>query len=121
MIDEIQLENFKCLKDVTVELAPFTVLIGPNDSGKSSFLDAIRILGQTTKVSCDDVFRGDNQREKLVWMQDFLNVRMIKWRIKGRFEDIVPENRPWRSFESRLGVDVWPGKDVDDSVRSDQL
>ncbi len=45
MIDKIHIQNFKCLRDVEVELGPFNVLIGPNDSGKTSFLEAIRWLG----------------------------------------------------------------------------
>ena len=44
MIDKIRIQNFKCLRDVEVELGPLNVLIGPNDSGKSSFLDAIAIF-----------------------------------------------------------------------------
>ena len=36
MLRNFHVENFKCLRDVAVELEPFTVLIGPNDSGKTS-------------------------------------------------------------------------------------
>ena len=36
MITRIQIRNFKCLLDVDVPLGPFNILIGPNDSGKSS-------------------------------------------------------------------------------------
>ena len=44
MIKQVHIQNFKCLRDVTVELEPFTVLIGPNDSGKSSFLQACQVV-----------------------------------------------------------------------------
>jgi predicted ATPase len=44
VIEKIHIQNFKCLRDVTVELGPFNVLIGPNDSGKSSLLQAIELL-----------------------------------------------------------------------------
>jgi predicted ATPase len=47
MITHLTVENFKCLQKVSVELGPFTVLIGANDSGKSSVLDAIQILART--------------------------------------------------------------------------
>jgi predicted ATPase len=33
-------KGYKCLRNVEVPLGPFNVLIGPNDSGKSSFLEA---------------------------------------------------------------------------------
>ncbi len=42
MISRVQIANFRALKRVDVSLKPLTVLIGPNDSGKSSFLDAAR-------------------------------------------------------------------------------
>jgi len=70
MISSISIKNFKCLRDVSVELAPFTVLIGPNDSGKSSFLDAIHFLGRTTREPIQAVFSGDAELGKLVWMKD---------------------------------------------------
>ena len=41
MIQRVTIKNFRALKEVVVELRPLTVLVGPNDSGKSSFLDAI--------------------------------------------------------------------------------
>lgn len=46
MIDSVLVKQFKCLRDVRVELGAFTVLIGPNDSGKSSFLEALRLPGR---------------------------------------------------------------------------
>src|SRR5579883_2612363 len=41
MITKVTVKNFRCLHDVEVQLGPFNVLIGPNDSGKSSLLKAI--------------------------------------------------------------------------------
>jgi len=37
----VSIRNFKCLRSVDVELEPLTVLIGKNDTGKSSFLQAL--------------------------------------------------------------------------------
>lgn len=41
MIRRVEVQGFKCLHDVKVDLGPFNVLIGPNDSGKTSFLQAL--------------------------------------------------------------------------------
>ncbi|MEJ7729462.1 MAG: AAA family ATPase [Polyangiaceae bacterium] len=41
MIEWASVKNFRCLRDVETTLAPFTVLVGPNGSGKTAFLDAI--------------------------------------------------------------------------------
>src|SRR5436190_264824 len=44
MIHSIRIQNFRSLVDVTVELAPVTVLIGRSGTGKSNFVQAIRFL-----------------------------------------------------------------------------
>jgi len=41
LIQRVEIKNIKCLRHVTVDLEPLTVLIGKNDTGKSSFLDAL--------------------------------------------------------------------------------
>jgi predicted ATPase len=50
VLKNIHIQNFRCLLDVHAELRPLTVLIGPNDSGKSAFLDAIRVLGHAEQA-----------------------------------------------------------------------
>jgi len=45
MIEKVTLQNFRCFPWLQVPLKPLTVLIGPNDSGKSAFLAAIRNIG----------------------------------------------------------------------------
>jgi hypothetical protein len=42
----VRIENFRCFPRLGATLRPLTVLVGPNDSGKSSFLAALRHLGQ---------------------------------------------------------------------------
>ncbi len=44
MIKRVRIQNFKSLQDVDVHLSPFTVLIGQNGAGKSSFLQALQVL-----------------------------------------------------------------------------
>jgi hypothetical protein len=46
MITSMHIENFKCFKEFDIELGPnLNVLIGPNDTGKTAFLQAIRLCG----------------------------------------------------------------------------
>lgn len=44
MITNVEIHNFKSIRDVSVELSPVTVLIGKSGVGKSNFLRAIRFL-----------------------------------------------------------------------------
>ena len=44
-MQQIRLENYRCFRDEqTARLAPLTVLIGENNTGKTSFLAMARIL-----------------------------------------------------------------------------
>jgi len=43
-IDRFAVKNFRSIKECDVELAPLTVFIGPNASGKTSFVDALLFL-----------------------------------------------------------------------------
>ncbi|HXB23581.1 MAG TPA: AAA family ATPase [Gemmatimonadaceae bacterium] len=57
MLKSLSLENFKRFQKVAVDLAPFTVLMGENGSGKTSLLQAIalglRIFSSTDMVRYD--------------------------------------------------------------------
>jgi predicted ATPase len=86
MLTRIHIENYKCLRDVTVDLAPFTVLIGPNDSGKSSLLDALRQLGNTTNLQVHQVFGGDKALANLVWRRD--SARTVVWEVSGSLPEL---------------------------------
>lgn len=44
MIEEVYLANFKSVRATRIPLAPFACLIGPNNSGKSNILSALRFL-----------------------------------------------------------------------------
>jgi predicted ATPase len=45
----VRAKNFRSLRDVEVELQPLNVLVGPNASGKSNFLDLIEFLGDAVR------------------------------------------------------------------------
>jgi predicted ATPase len=44
MIRKASIRNFKCLRDIRIDLERFTVFVGPNASGKSSILQALHFL-----------------------------------------------------------------------------
>ena len=52
MIKNFSINNFRLFKDKTdFEISPITILIGPNNSGKSTFIRALRLLVESAKSS----------------------------------------------------------------------
>jgi predicted ATPase len=66
MIRRMTVKNFKALRSVQVELEPFTVLIGLNDAGKTSFLEAVYALGESTRTDLAKCFWSPWQSRELV-------------------------------------------------------
>jgi predicted ATPase len=67
MIESFTINNYKCLVDVQVPLTPIHVIIGQNDSGKTSLLEALLALHRSTEISLPDAFPGDWQGRELVF------------------------------------------------------
>jgi predicted ATPase len=67
MIRRFRVENYKALSDVLLELTPIHVLIGPNDSGKTSILEALAALCRSTDQELWRSFTGSWAGRGLVW------------------------------------------------------
>ena len=55
MIHRIRIQNYKSIRDVTVDLSPVTVLIGRSGTGKTNFCEAIRLLRDGIQGSAGDL------------------------------------------------------------------
>jgi predicted ATPase len=101
MFTRVEVRNFKSLRDVSVPLSNFHVLVGANGSGKSSFLDVFAFMG--------DLLNGG--------LQEALRKRKVKW------EELVfngLEGLPIQfNFEAKLPDSIYESSklDVFDSVR----
>lgn len=54
MITRIEALNYRCLRDISMPLARFHVLVGPNASGKTTFLDVIGFINDLVKDDLDE-------------------------------------------------------------------
>ncbi|MGO9601684.1 MAG: AAA family ATPase [Isosphaeraceae bacterium] len=63
MLERVKITNFRSLVSVDVPLKPLTVLIGKNDSGKSTFLKALLVLTRARQTNVYDLPRHDPRRE----------------------------------------------------------
>jgi predicted ATPase len=80
MLQQLRIQNYKCLQDVTVEFGDFTVLIGPNDCGKSSILEVIRSLSAIASGKGLQ-FKENRLLSNLIWRKDLS--LLINWEVKG--------------------------------------
>jgi len=44
MLSELRLENFRGFEDHTIPLRPLTIVVGRNNAGKSTIVEALRIV-----------------------------------------------------------------------------
>ena len=54
MIRRIEVLNYRCLRYVSQPLDHFHVLVGPNASGKSTFLDVLGLIRDLLTKGLDD-------------------------------------------------------------------
>ena len=66
MIKQFTVKNFKALESVSLPLTPIHVLIGQNDSGKTSLLEAIHAFCSSTRVPLNEAFPGMSTGQDLV-------------------------------------------------------
>lgn len=61
MLKRVSIQNFKSLKDVTLDLQKVNLFIGPNNSGKTNFLKALEFLNSlnefSNEVNTDYIFK----------------------------------------------------------------
>ena len=70
MITRFGVKNFKALRDVELKLTPLHVLIGPNDSGKTSILQALAAVCRSVDMRLDQAFAGRWKGRELVWQEN---------------------------------------------------
>lgn len=49
VLTSVQIRNFQSLSNIDVDLAPFTVFVGPSSSGKSAFFRAMKTLAENQR------------------------------------------------------------------------
>lgn len=112
-IRSIRVKNFRCLKEIEVTLTPMTVLIGENNAGKTSLLDAMfAAVGNGVRhLSEEDIFIEENEskppREREVVVD--LLIRPVDE--KGEVIEGFPQGSPW--------LELWGNGIVQDDEDND--
>src|SRR5258708_2885345 len=108
MIRLIEALNYRCLRYVRQPLGAFQVLVGPNASGKTTFLDVVGVLGRLVSDGLEATISDRTENfQDLVWGRQFDQFELA-------VEAIIPEdrkaqlkNKPYDTirYEVRIGLD----------------
>lgn len=87
MFQQIEIKNFKSLADTKTDLGQFTVLVGHNGSGKSSFLQAIELASWAVRFpSINDALQLNN-----IEFRDLVYLRAARVAIEFNAELSIPQ------------------------------
>jgi predicted ATPase len=99
-VEKVRIQNFGCVRDVTLELTRLHALIGPNDSGKSTVLRAVHSASElvglpsveihTAADKAQHMFELSSGSSKIAFFQ-YLNRR--EWYHYGSLEGLAPSFR----------------------------
>lgn len=108
MINQITIENFKSYKSAVLKLAPLTLLVGANASGKSNAIEAIRFLSWLAHGRrLDDILQSVQETD--------INIR-------GALDDLMYE----RANDVTLGCDLdnlgeWEHFSISLKIKTDEI
>lgn len=85
--------NFRSLKRVDVPLGPLNVLVGPNEAGKSNFLDLIQFLGDSARVDLAEALHMRGGIERVRYRGD-AESRAISIQVSANVTKYSSENAP---------------------------
>jgi len=77
MIEKIIIERFKNIKKIELDLDNINVLVGSNNSGKSSILQSIQFAVSIAQTTSLEEFRFTK------WKHNVLSTSLTPWRFRG--------------------------------------
>ncbi len=57
MIDSVQLKNYRCFENSTIKFKDISIIVGKNNAGKSSLLEALRLVAMAIRKSCHTTYK----------------------------------------------------------------
>lgn len=64
---ELEVQNFRSLRKITVPLGPLNVLVGPNGAGKTNVLEVFRFLADVIRTDLEPALELRGGFEELVF------------------------------------------------------
>jgi predicted ATPase len=97
MIRLIEALNFRCLRYIRQPLGSFHILVGPNASGKTTFLDVVAFLGRLVSDGLEAAINErTNNFQDLLWGREGQNFQLA-------IEAAIPEDRQTKLPKLKTG------------------
>src|SRR3989304_10356296 len=121
MLKRIKIEGYKSFKNLDLTLDPITVIMGPNTTGKSNFLDALYLLSRAvTSRNLKEAFEGHRglPLESFYYGDEGYEALLKKENSKSTFKIDVELSKKTKEevkrviSEKRKGIDSAEGKKV---------
>jgi len=114
MIKELRLQNFRCFKDHRVHLKPLSILVGKNNAGKSTIVEALRLLSIITNR-----YQGLHFRDVPDWLEIPRYKRGVSPSLEGLEINFVsmfhnyanPPAKLTATFLTNEVIEIYLGKD----------
>lgn len=106
LIDKVRIYNFRSLKKCSITLEPVILLIGANNSGKTSFLRALNlVLGVGQKrIVPEDFYIGENGNEES--KEIIIDVHIVPTEADGSRIDSFSDEWTEKQFAELIGIDA---------------
>ena len=114
-VTHVRVRNYRCLRSVDVELGLLTVLIGQNNAGKTSFLNALfAAIGAGQRIiSGDDVFLQKTEVSAPKDRMIAIDILVRPTDEQGELVDVFPQGSAWLEL---WGLGVVQDEDDQDLV-----
>ena len=110
IISRVQVLNYGCLRYVDVPMNRFHVLIGPNASGKSTLMDAIKFVSDVVRDGVDAAcFKRTSNFQDLVWgrppnPEDQRFEIALEFALPDDIRQKMPREHPYETFRYEIAV-----------------
>lgn len=113
MLRRVQILNYRCLRYVDVRLDNFRLIVGPNASGKTTFMDALAFAGDLVSDGLEEAVKKRTRNfQDLVWNRPQDKASMgfefaLEFEIPEKLQEQLPHGDRFGCFryEVKIGIE----------------
>ncbi len=105
-IKNLSINGFRSLKNLTISFEEdITIIVGENDSGKSSLIDCLKIITQNKPVEADDFNYDSNKIELQIEIEDLVFIKTYE-KDGATTRELPLEAKPTRNYLEKKSAEL---------------